>query len=223
MLLQIHQVLTKDEVEQLLEKSAQAAFVDGAKTAGPRARQVKNNLQLPPEGQLSAELGRLVLGALARNGVFQSAALPRRISPPLFNRYSEGMRYGNHIDNALMRQPDALRADVSGTLFLSDPSGYDGGELVIEDSYGFHSVKLQPGNLILYPSTSQHRVDPVTRGVRNAVVFWVQSAVRDADKRRLLFDMDLSIQRLNASVPDNPAIGNLTACYSNLLRMWADV
>ncbi len=223
MLLQIHQVLTRDEVENLLARSADAAFVDGANTAGPRARRVKSNLQMPLGEQSAAELGRLVLGALGRSGVFQSAALPRRISPPLFNRYSEGMQYGNHIDNAIMGQPDTLRADVSGTLFLSEPASYDGGELVIEDSYGFHSVKLQAGNLILYPSSSLHRVEPVTRGVRNAVVFWVQSAVRDAAKRHLLFDMDLSIQRLNATVPDNPAIGNLTACYSNLLRMWADV
>jgi len=171
--------------------------------------------------QAAQELGGVVLAAVARNLLFQSATLPRRLSPPTFNRYGEGMQYGNHVDNAVMGHPNPMRADVAATIFLSDPASYDGGELVIEDTYGFHAVKLPPGNMILYPATSIHRVEPVRRGVRNAVVLWVQSSVSDAARRRLLFDMDMSIQRLNAANADNPEVGNLTACYSNLLRMWA--
>jgi PKHD-type hydroxylase len=223
MLLQIQNVLEPAEVATLLAKSADAAFVDGALTAGPRARRVKRNLQMPADAALGADLRELVLAALARNPLFQCAAFPRRVTPPLFNRYAEGMLYGNHVDNPLMGKPDdRIRTDVSATLFLSDPADYDGGELVIQDNYGFHAVKLAPGNMILYPSTSIHRVEPVTRGVRNAVVFWVQSAVRDADKRRLLFDLDMAVQRLTGLNPDNPEIGNFTACYSNLMRMWAE-
>jgi PKHD-type hydroxylase len=223
MLLQIQNLIEKGDVEKLLMATGNAEFEDGALTAGPLARRVKANLQMRQNTPLSQELGSLVLAALARNMLFYSAALPRRILPPVFNRYAEGMQYGNHVDNALMGQPSGLRADIAGTLFLSDPASYDGGELVVQDNYGFHSVKLQPGNLIVYPATSVHRVEPVRRGVRNAVIFWVQSAVREAERRRLLFDMDMSIQRLAAASADNPEVGNLTACYSNLLRMWADV
>ena len=222
MLLQIHKVLEKSEVELLLGKSAIAEFVDGAATAGPRARRVKHNLQTRPDAPVASEIGNVVLAALARNLIFHSATLPRRISPPIINRYREGMRYGNHVDNALMGHSPPMRADVSATLFLSDPASYDGGELLIEDAYGFHSVKLQAGNMILYPTTSVHRVEAVTRGVRDAVIFWVQSSVADAAKRRLLFDLDMSVQRLTGADADNPEIGNLTACYSNLLRMWAE-
>jgi PKHD-type hydroxylase len=142
----------------------------------------------------------------------------------MLNRYAEGMHYGNHVDNPLMGQPgERIRTDISATLFLSDPASYDGGELVIQDNYGFHAVKLQAGNMILYPATGVHRVEPVTRGVRHAVVFWVQSAVRDADKRRILFDLDMAVQRLTGLNPENPEIGNFTACYSNLVRMWAEI
>jgi PKHD-type hydroxylase len=169
-------------------------------------------------------LGDAILAALERHPLFISAALPARVYPPMFNRYEGGETFGNHVDNALRLipgTPDRLRTDLSATLFLAGPEEYDGGELLIEDTYGVHSVKLPAGHLILYPSTSLHRVEPVTRGARLASFLWVQSMVRDAGRRTLLFDLDTSIQRLAQTGADEAARLQLTGCYHNLLRMWA--
>ncbi len=171
------------------------------------------------------ELGGVVLSALQRNALFMSAALPLRVFPPLFNRYEGGQNFGNHVDNAIRqvpRTPVRMRTDLSATLFLSDPSDYDGGELLVEDTYGVHSVKLPAGDMVLYPSTSLHRVTPVTRGARVASFFWIQSLVRDDGARTLLFDLDSAIQQLGSDTPDHPACVQLTGVYHNLLRRWAE-
>jgi len=164
--------------------------------------------------------------ALERTALFVSAALPRHLYPPLFNRYEAGMAFGNHIDNALRQIPGTayrLRTDLSATLFLSAPHEYDGGELSIEDTYGAHAVKLEAGDLVLYPASSVHRVEPVTRGARLAVFFWVQSLVRDDGARCLLFDLDTTIRQLTAKGADRESLVRLTACYHNLLRRWAEL
>jgi PKHD-type hydroxylase len=168
----------------------------------------------------------MILAALQRNSLFISAALPLRVFPPLFNRYEGGQSFGNHVDNAIRQLPGTamrIRTDLSATLFLADPSEYDGGELLVEDTYGVHSVKLPAGHLVLYPSTSLHNVRPVTRGARIASFFWIQSMVRDDGKRTLLFDLDTAIQRVASEVPNSPAPVQLTAVYHNLLRRWADM
>lgn len=221
MLVQIENVLRAPELQQLRTELARAEFVDGAATAGSQARMVKRNLQLPSDSPVAVELGRLVATALQRNSVFAAAAFPRRSSTPLFSRYEAGMTYGNHVDNALLGR-QRLRTDVAVTLFLSDPADYDGGELVIQDSYGVHAVKPPAGNMVVYPASSLHRVEPVTRGCRDAAVCWVESMIRDERQRRLLFDLDNSIRRLAAGDGDGQEIAPLTACYHNLLRMWAE-
>jgi PKHD-type hydroxylase len=200
---------------------------DGRNTAGVQSALAKHNLQLANDGEAARTAGDMVLRALSGNALFQSAALPRRIVPPLFNRYdaSDGHRFGEHVDNALrpLAGGGRIRTDVSATLFLSDPADYDGGELVIEDSYGAHSVKLAAGDMILYPSTSLHRVEPVTRGTRLASFFWIESMVREDMQRSLLLDMDASVRTLAAEVgDDHPAVVALTGTYHNLLRRWAD-
>jgi PKHD-type hydroxylase len=223
MLIQVERVLGPQDLDTIRSGLASAAFVDGAATAGPRAKTVKRNLQLPPDSKVALELGAIVSQALQRNALFNSAALPRRISTPMFNRYESGMEYGQHLDEAFMGQVNPLRTDIACTLFLTDPAAYGGGELVIQDLYGIHSVKLPAGNMIVYPANSMHRVNRVTHGARTSVILWVQSLVRDADRRRLLLDFDLAFRRLMVASPDHPEIGNFNACYNNLLRMWAEI
>jgi PKHD-type hydroxylase len=224
MLVQIPDVLSAAQVQEMRARLASAEWIDGLATAGHQGARVKRNRQLPEAAPLARELGDIILAALERHPLFISAALPARVYPPMFNRYEGGETFGNHVDNALRLipgTPDRLRTDLSATLFLAGPDEYDGGELLIEDTYGVHSVKLPAGHLILYPSTSLHRVEPVTRGARLASFFWVQSMVRDAGRRTLLFDLDTSIQRLAQTGADEAARLQLTGCYHNLLRMWA--
>lgn len=225
MMLHIPNVLSAEQVARCRAVFDQAAWEDGRATAGHQSGQVKRNLQLPEGGPAARELGDLVLGALEQSPLFISAVLPQRVFPPLFNRYEPGMTFGSHVDNAIRQVPGTpvrIRTDVSATLFLSDPERYDGGELVVEDTYGNHAVKLPAGDLIIYPATSLHHVTPVTRGVRLASFFWVQSLVRDVSRRALLFDLDTSIMQLNKDVPGNPALVMLTGVYHNLLRQWSD-
>src|SRR5262245_36090301 len=199
MLLQIPDVLTGEQVAQFREKLGRAEWVDGRITAGHQSVRAKDNLQLPEEHPVARELGEKIVIALEHNPLFMSAALPYKVFPPLFNRYKSGQSFGTHVDNAIRQLAGTMyrvRTDLSATLFLSQPEEYDGGELAVEDTYGLHNVKLQAGNLILYPSSSLHRVKPVTRGERIASFFWVQSMVRDDGERALLFDLDMAIQRL---------------------------
>jgi PKHD-type hydroxylase len=204
----------------------EASWDDGRATAGFQSSQVKHNLQLPQGSAAARQAGEIVLRALERHPDFISAALPRHVYPPLFNRYGPGMSFGNHVDNAVRQIPGThhrLRTDVSATLFLSPPGDYDGGELIVEDTFGTHAVKLGAGDLVLYPASSLHRVDPVTSGARVAAFFWVQSMVRDDGERATLYEMDTAIRELTASGADGGALLRLTACYHNLLRRWADV
>jgi PKHD-type hydroxylase len=225
MMVHVPNVLTPEHVARCRQVFDRAAWADGRVTAGHQSAQVKKNLQLPENGPEARELGDLVLAALERSPLFISAVLPQRVFPPLFNRYDQSMSFGSHVDNAIRPITGTslrLRTDVSATLFLSDPGSYDGGDLVVEDTYGSHAVKLPAGDLIIYPSTSLHHVTPVTRGVRLASFFWVQSMVRDVTKRALLFDLDMSIMQLNKEVPNSPSLVMLTGVYHNLLRQWAE-
>jgi PKHD-type hydroxylase len=200
--------------------------VDGRVTAGHQSARVKQNRQLPESHPIAEEIGDVILTALQRHPLFIAAALPLRVFPPLFNRYEGGESFGSHVDNSI-RQINGtghrIRTDLSATLFLSAPDEYDGGELLVEDTYGVHSVKLPAGHLVLYPSTSLHHVRPVTRGARIASFFWIQSMVRDDGERTLLFDLDTAIQRLNQDAPDHPSALQLTGVYHNLLRRWAEM
>jgi PKHD-type hydroxylase len=227
MLVHIRQALTADQVRFIRQRLDEVddAWVDGRVTAGYQGAPVKRNRQIDENAPVARELGDIILGALERNQVFISAALPRHVYPPMFNRYSDAMEFGSHVDGAIRissRTGNPLRTDLSATLFLADPTSYDGGELQIEDAYGVHSVKLPAGDLILYPATSLHRVTAVTRGIRIASFFWVQSMVREDNQRTLLYDMDNAIQQLNATHADETARTRLVSCYHNLLRMWAD-
>ena len=225
MLLQIPQVLTADQVAQIRARIDQAAWVDGNVTSGHQSAQAKKNEQLPEDSVEARELGEAVVAALGRSQLFFSAALPKRIFPPLFNRYRGGMEFGNHVDGAIrVHAPTGLRirTDISATLFLAAPGDYDGGELLVEDTYGVHKVKLAAGDLVLYPSTSLHRVTPVTRGARVASFFWIQSLVAADAQRSLLFDLDMAIIRLSQETPGHPSLVSLTGTYHNLLRMWAE-
>ncbi len=224
MIVHIPGVLASDQLRFVRERLAASPWVDGLATAGYQGARVKDNRQIDEAAPLARELGDVVLAALERNPLFISAALPNRVYPPLFNRYEGGMQFGNHVDNALRLVPASgakIRTDISATLFLSSPEDYDGGELLIEDTYGAHAIKRPAGDMVLYPATSLHRVTPVTRGARLASFFWIESMVRDDAQRTLLFDLDNAIQRLNASDADETACAHLTACYHNLLRMWA--
>ena len=224
MLLHVPAVLTPAQVAEMRTALDAAEWTDGRQTVGVQGAQVKRNLQLPEASPLRADLGRQILAALARNPLFFAAALPLKTLPPRFNRYQGGGEYGFHVDGAVMRADGELqvRSDLSCTLFLSGPDEYDGGELVISDTYGEHGVKLQAGDLILYPSSSLHRVTPVTRGARVAAFFWIQSMVRDGEQRRMLFEMDTAIEALRRSQADNAAVLQLTGVYHNLLRRWAE-
>ena len=225
MLLHIADVLTADQVADLRRKLETADWTDGRATAGHQSARVKRNSQLSPSDPLGEEIGDAILAALPKQPLFVAAALPLRIFPPQFNRYEVGQTFGAHVDNAI-RQVNTghrLRTDLSATLFLSPPEDYDGGELLVEDHYGMHSVKLPAGHLVLYPSTSLHTVRPVTRGARVAAFFWIQSLIRDDGQRTLLLDLDTAIQRLNQDAPDHPSTLQLTGVYHNLLRRWAEL
>ncbi len=225
MLLHIPKVLTDSQVAYCRTLLDDAKWVDGRETSGHLAARVKHNRQVDEGTPEARELGSIVVSALERTPLFMAAALPLRVFPPLFNRYEPGMAFGAHVDNAireLTSSPLRVRTDLSATLFLSAPEEYDGGELVVDDTYGAHSVKLPAGDMILYPATSLHRVLPVTRGARLASIFWVQSMVRDDGERSLLFDLDVAISQVSEATPDNPGVVALTSCYHNLLRRWAD-
>ena len=226
MLIHVPKILDETQVARCRALMERATWVDGRVTAGHQSARAKNNLQIVEGSAEAREMGELIVGALERNPLFVSAALPARVFPPLFNRYEAGMAFAAHVDNAVRQVPETpfrVRTDVSLTLFLSRPEEYDGGELVVEDTYGAHAVKLPAGDLILYPATSLHRVNPVSRGARLASFFWVQSMVRDDGRRALLFDLDMAINRVNQELPGHAAVVALTACYHNLLRQWADV
>jgi PKHD-type hydroxylase len=226
MLLQVPNVLTTAQVRDARELLDAAEWVDGRVTAGHQSARAKDNEQLPENHPAARQVGETIVAALARSPLFRSAALPLHVFPPLFNRYTGGQSFGSHVDNAVRQVAGTahqLRTDLSATLFLSEPDEYDGGELVIEDTFGVQSVKLAAGNMILYPASSLHHVRPVTRGARVSSFFWIQSMVRDDGERTLLFDLDLSIQRLGADYPDHASVLQLTGVYHNLLRRWADL
>ena len=231
MLLHIPAVLPPAQLADMRAALASADWIDGRATVGAQGAQVKRNQQLADASPLRKQLGDLVLAALVANPLFHAATLPARILPPRFNRYQGGGEYGFHVDGAVMglagnagQAPAQLRSDVSCTLFLAEPEDYDGGELIISDTYGEHEVKLPAGDLILYPASSLHQVTPVTRGARTASFFWIQSMVRSDEQRRLLFDMDQHLIHLRSTIDETePAVIGLTSTYHNLLRMWADV
>lgn len=227
MLLHVAEVLSADQVSDFRARLDAAMWIDGRVTAGYQSAQAKANAQLAEDDPLARELGAQVSVAVSRHPTFFSGALPRHVFPPLFNRYGESQQFGFHVDNAIRydrtQQPALpLRTDLSATLFLTDPTDYDGGELVIQDSFGTHAVKLPAGDLLLYPASSLHKVQPVTRGVRIASFFWVQSLVRDDAQRRILFDLDVAIQTLQVTPSsDAAALLSLTGIYHNLLRQWS--
>lgn len=227
MLIRIPGVFDADALARARALLVDAPWTDGATTAGTQALQVKRNQQLPVTCAPAQALQSMVLGALERHPVFFSAALPKRVFPPMFNRYGGAANtYGAHVDNAIRYTPgrgERVRTDLSATLFLADPADYDGGELVIDDTYGEQRVKLAAGDLVLYPGTSVHRVEPVTRGVRVASFFWIESMVRSDEQRRLLHDMDRFLVHLRSTVGEtDPGVVGLTGTYHNLLRQWAD-
>lgn len=225
MLLHIPRVLNAEELAHMRQILSVATWTDGKVTAGTQSEQVKRNIQLPETSAEAEQARQIVLKALSRNALFFSAALPKKIYPPLFNQYREGMDFGAHIDNAVRTHAISgmhVRTDISCTLFIADPESYEGGELVIEDTYGHQMVKLPAGDMVLYPGTSLHHVRPVTQGARLASFFWIQSMIREDAQRTLLFDMDAAIATLREQVGDNAAVIRLTGNYHNLIRMWAD-
>ncbi|MGH7994877.1 MAG: Fe2+-dependent dioxygenase [Opitutaceae bacterium] len=226
MILEIPDILTAQQVAETRGLLEAAEWVDGKGTAGHQAAQAKENLQIPAEHPTARRVGEAIVGALGRNPLFLSAALPRHVLPPMFNRYSGGQHFGTHVDGAIRPVPGTghrLRTDLSATLFFAEPEEYDGGELVIQDTYGSKTVKLPSGHMILYPATRLHRVAPVTRGARLCSFFWIQSLVRDDNRRTILFDLDVAIQRLGAAHAGEPALVQLTGVYHNLLRQWAEM
>ena len=226
MLLHVPDILSAEQVAVANRVLDQADWVDGRITAGPQSARTKQNMQLREDSPVARELGDMILAALQRSPLFVTAALPFKVYPPMFNRYQGGQSFGSHVDNAIRQVPGTphrVRTDLSATLFLAEPDTYDGGELVVEDTYGAHRVKLPAGDLVLYPATSLHHVTPVTRGERIASFFWIQSLIRDDGQRTLLFDMDSAIQRLARDVPDHQSTVKLTGVYHNLLRQWAEL
>ncbi|KQT54880.1 PKHD-type hydroxylase [Aureimonas sp. Leaf454] len=228
MLIHVPAVLSPDEVRHCRHVLEASPWVDGRVTAGDQAAKAKKNLQIPEDSPEARELGGLILGKLAANPTFNSAALPFRVLPPMFNRYDVGMTFGAHVDGAIRAIPGTggmrMRADVSTTLFLTDPEDYDGGELVVEDTYGSQSVKLPAGDMIVYPATSLHRVEPITRGSRWASFFWSQSMVRDDGLRAMLYDLDIAIIGARTRLGDaDPAVLGLVNHYHNLIRRFADL
>lgn len=227
MLLHIPGVLSKDAVTRVRALIDDGEWIDGNVTSGPQAALAKRNMQLVEDSPARKQAGDIILQALERTPLFIAAALPHTVYPPLFNRYEGGQLFANHVDNAVRRTRGGdmkIRTDLSATLFLAEPDTYDGGELVVEDTYGGHSVKLPAGDMVLYPASSLHHVTPVTRGARVASFFWLQSMIRDDAKRTLLFDLDMSVQRLAQKVGlDDPSLVSMTGVYHNLLRMWAEM
>lgn len=226
MLIHIPEVLSKQQVAEFRVALAAAGWVDGRATVGVQGAQVKKNRQLPVDNPVARQLGEIILTALYANPLFMSAALPLRIVPPLFNAYTGGEHYGFHVDGAIRLVPGSnlsLRTDVSSTLFLSEPEEYEGGELIVQDTYGSHEVKLPAGDLILYPSTSLHQVAPVTQGERVCSFFWTQSMVKDDWQRNMLHELDCNIQLLRQKMGDSDEVVSLTGHYHNLLRQWAQV
>jgi PKHD-type hydroxylase len=226
MLLQIPGVLTAEQVAHGRRLLDAADWVDGRVTAGHQSSRAKDNVQVPEGHPAAREVGEMILAALQQNALFITAALPVHVFPPLFNRYAGGQSFGSHVDNSIRTVPGTahrIRTDLSATLFLSQPDEYEGGELVIEDTYGVHSVKLSAGSMVLYPATSLHHVRPVTSGARVCSFFWLQSMVRDDGERTLLFDLDAAIRNLNHSASQHPVSVQLTGVYHNLLRKWAEV
>ena len=230
MLTRIPGVLDAAQLATVRQTLDAAPWMDGKATAGPQSARAKDNVQIPGDHPAALQLGDMILRALGSNPLFITAALPHRIFPPLFNRYSGGQSFGTHVDNAIRQVPGTphrIRTDISATLFLCEPAEYDGGELCVEDTYGVQKVKLPAGHLVLYPATSLHHVTPVTRGVRSCSFFWIQSMVRSDAQRSLLFDLDMGIQRLDRELGKEPAAAQiavqLTGVYHNLLREWAEI
>ena len=226
MLVCVANVLDAAQLVSLRERLDRANdWVDGRVTAGYQGAPVKFNQQIDELSDVAMACQRIVVSALERNPIFISAVLPNVIYPPMFNRYSEGMKFGSHVDGSVRLHPRdgrKLRTDVSGTLFLTNPTDYDGGELQIEDTYGTHNIKLNAGDMVIYPASSLHQVAPITRGVRTACFFWVQSLIRDDVQRALLYEMDTAIQRLNQTDADEIARRTLIGCYHNLVRQWSE-
>lgn len=226
MLIHIPRVLDEETLALCRRELEAAEWSDGRGSAGYLSRAVKNNEQLPDRHPVALRLGELILRALDANALFTAAALPVKMVPPLFNRYAGGQTYGRHIDGAIRPisgTPHRVRTDLSATLFLSDPDSYEGGELVIEDSFGPRSVKLPAGDMVLYPGTTVHGVEPVRRGVRLASFFWIQSMVREVGQRAILFELDQAIQKIATAHPGEAALTDLAGVYHNLLRRWGEV
>jgi PKHD-type hydroxylase len=226
MLVHIPKVLTAEQLATCAGALEKAEWTDGRATAGYLSQSAKNNEQLPEDHPTAATLGDMILRALETNTLFTSAALPAKVVPPLFNRYAGDQAYGRHIDGAIRPVPNArhrVRTDLSATLFLCDPQSYDGGELIVEDAFGPREVKLAAGDMVLYPGTSVHRIAPVTRGIRLAAFFWIQSMVREDSQRAMLFELDKAVQSLAQAVPGHASLVDLAGVYHNLLRAWADV
>lgn len=225
MMLHIPDVLGPAQLGECRRILDAAEWVDGRVTAGHQSAAAKDNMQVPAGSPAARQAGDIILGALSNSALFISAALPRKVFPPLFNRYAGGQAFGNHVDNAIRPVPGTpvrVRTDLSATLFLCDPGDYDGGELIVADTYGSHAVKLPAGHMVLYPAGSLHRVTPVSRGARVCSFFWIESMVRSDPQRALLFDLDEAIRRLDGAHPGDAAVVRLTGIYHNLLRMWAD-
>lgn len=226
MILAIPDVLTAEQVLEARRLLESAEWTDGKATAGHQGARVKDNQQLPVESPVAKQVGAMIVRALGQNPLFMTAALPLHILPPMFNRYTGGQQFGTHVDGSIRVIPGTnhrIRTDLSCTLFFANPDEYDGGELIIEDTYGSKSVKLPAGHMILYPATSLHQVTPVTRGARLCSFFWIQSMIRDDGKRALLFELDIGLQRLGADVPAHAGVVQITGVYHNLLRQWAEM
>jgi len=226
MVINIPDVLSPEQLSQARALLDQAEWVDGRVTAGHQSSKVKDNLQIPENHPAARQLGEMILAALGNNQLFRTAALPLKVFPPLFNRYSGGQSFGTHVDNSIRTIAGTghrIRTDISATLFFSNPEEYEGGELCIEDTYGVHDVKLPAGHMVIYPATSLHHVRPVTKGTRTCSFFWIQSMVRDDMRRSLLLDLDLAIQQVGKELPNHPCEVQLTGVYHNLLRQWVEM
>lgn len=224
MLIQIPNLLSKSDCKNIEAQLEQADWILGSRTAGHIAKDVKNNLQLMQDDPLAMRLGEFLVSHLAQNGEFQAAAVPHKIFPPMFNCYQGGGTFGDHIDNAIRFHPqtgEAIRTDVSMTIFLNEPEEYEGGELIVQDTYGEQRVKLAAGSAVLYPSTSLHQVTPVTQGRRLASFFWIQSFIPDLVQRNTLYQLDKSIQSLTAQLGNSTDVTRLSGVYHNLLRQWS--
>lgn len=222
MLLTLSNVLTKDRLKTIISILNEAPFVDGSLSAGSAAKRVKNNEEVAMDASQINELNNIVMGSLVANPQYKSAALPHRIAAPFYARYTEGMEYGDHVDDPVMGSGNRYRSDISITIFLTEPESYDGGELVINTSFGVQQVKLKAGHAVMYPSSSLHHVNPVTRGERLVAVTWVQSMVRSAEQRELLHQMNIARESLLQKAPQSPETKAIDICYVNLLRMWAE-